>query len=168
MPLELARVPHETFDPEPWRGDLLSFLRRMGASHDAEDIVQETFLRTVTRPPQGSVKPWLFGIALNLLRDRVRRDGRSERARPTLVASQREAPVDPAIAVERNDLAARAQALTEELPERQRAALLLRVRHGFEYGEVAAALHCTEATARQHFYLALKVLRDRLRDGDDR
>ena len=48
----------------------------------ADDIVQEAFLRSVQRPPNGEPRPWLYGIALNLLRDRKRRDARTARVLP--------------------------------------------------------------------------------------
>ena len=57
--------------------------RRMVPSRaDAEDLVQETYLRawqawTAGRPP-GRVEPWLATICLNLGRDRARRAARLE------------------------------------------------------------------------------------------
>ena len=63
--------------------------RRMVPSRaDAEDLVQETYLRarqawTAGRPPR-RVEPWLATICLNLGRDRARREARLEVAAEAL------------------------------------------------------------------------------------
>ncbi|MBI1852581.1 MAG: hypothetical protein HYR85_19735, partial [Planctomycetes bacterium] len=44
-------VKRARFDPEPWRGEIVAFVARMGAARDADDVVQETFLRALERPP---------------------------------------------------------------------------------------------------------------------
>src|SRR5574339_486009 len=56
------------------RGELRSFLLRMTASiQDAEDIVQETYLKAHTKIDtfrgESSLKTWVFSIASNLARD---------------------------------------------------------------------------------------------------
>jgi len=155
-----------TFDPEPWRSELLAFLRRMGAAREADDIVQETFLRSVRRPPSGSARPWLYGIALNVLRDRKRAEKRGLESLELLAQRAPAGFGDPAHASEKRELAERAWTLIEQLPERQRAALLLRIRSHFGYGELSEALQCTEATARQHFYLGMKAVRNALLEDE--
>ena len=62
-----------SFDPEPWRAELLAFVRRMGAAQAAEDNVQEAFLRALESPPERQPRTWLYRVALNVLRDRARR-----------------------------------------------------------------------------------------------
>ena len=52
------------------------------------------------------------------------------------------------------------------LPPRQRAAVVLRFYEDLEYGEIAAILGCTEATARSHVHRALGALRERLAGAD--
>ncbi|HYO80138.1 MAG TPA: sigma factor, partial [Bryobacteraceae bacterium] len=50
--------------------------RLTGDAAEAEDIVQETFVRAMTRPPSDtdrSWRPWLVQVALNLGRDLLRR-----------------------------------------------------------------------------------------------
>jgi RNA polymerase sigma-70 factor, ECF subfamily len=57
-----------------FRGELKSFLLRMTASvQDAEDIIQDTYLKaqakTDTFRGESSLKTWIFSIASNLARD---------------------------------------------------------------------------------------------------
>ena len=71
-----------TVDPltgefEAFQRELKSFLLRMTASvQDAEDILQETYLKAHARIDtfrgESSLKTWMFSIALNLARDLLR------------------------------------------------------------------------------------------------
>lgn len=158
--------PPGTFDPEPWRNELLSYLRRLGAGDEADDLVQETFLRSIRQPPAGEPRAWLYGIARNLFRDRlrlVRRDGRA-RESGTLVTPAD--PGDPAIDAEKQDLLAVASRIIDSLSPRQKTAVVLRLRQHLSYDEVGAVLGCSAATARQHVYLGLKAVRDAMFQGD--
>src|SRR5262249_9548708 len=50
--------------------------RMTGNASDAEDIVQETFVRVLERPPRRTddpLRPWLVKVAMNLSRDLLRR-----------------------------------------------------------------------------------------------
>src|SRR5262245_3439158 len=54
--------------------------RMTGNASDAEDIVQETFVRVLERPParlNDPLRPWLVQVAVNLSRDYLRRRRRS-------------------------------------------------------------------------------------------
>jgi RNA polymerase sigma-70 factor (ECF subfamily) len=59
------------------RGLLWHLCYRMtGIAADADDLVQETFLRAIERPPPRTdmaLRPWLVRVALNLARDLLRR-----------------------------------------------------------------------------------------------
>jgi RNA polymerase sigma-70 factor (ECF subfamily) len=46
--------------------------RRTGDRDRAEDLAQEVFVRALETPP-ANPKPWLFAVALNLVRDDGRR-----------------------------------------------------------------------------------------------
>jgi RNA polymerase sigma-70 factor (ECF subfamily) len=151
------------FDPEPWRGELLGFVAKMGAGQEAEDVVQETFLRAIRSPPGSRPRAWLHQVALNVLRDRARRlrseeilDGGDEFA---LLADR---TPDPRLSATARDTVRIAWEIVSKLPERPRAALILRIQRHMEYEEIAVALNCSVGTARQHFHLAVRAVRDAL------
>ena len=63
---------------------------------------------------------------------------------------------DHATGVARHDAVWR---VCQALPERQRAAVVLRFYEDLDYAEIAATLDCAEATARSHVHRALAALR---------
>src|SRR6185369_7281442 len=63
--------------------------RMTGSTADADDIVQETFVRALERPPadrHAAWRPWLTRIAMNLSRDLLRRRRRRSYVGPWLPA----------------------------------------------------------------------------------
>jgi RNA polymerase sigma-70 factor (ECF subfamily) len=71
---------------EAWvrlRRSLLGFFRRrVGDEHDAEDLLQETFVRVhdglARLAPVDRLAPWVWRVARNVLADRLREGGRAE------------------------------------------------------------------------------------------
>ena len=112
--------------------------RRTGDRDRAEDLAQETFARAVSAPPDNP-RPWLFAVALNL----VREDGRraSTRGRKLeLLRVEHDAPaLGPDSDLERNEEIARVRAALATLNDRDREALLLKA-EGFNYEEIASTL----------------------------
>jgi RNA polymerase sigma-70 factor (ECF subfamily) len=151
------------FDPEPWRGELFGFLLRMGAGQETEDVVQETLLRALRSPPVSRPRAWLYRVALNVLRDRGRRLRPSDEDDPSspLVSLEDPAPDPRAAAIARETVLVAWRAAAR-LPDRQRAALILRIQRHMDYDEIALALDCSIGAARQHFHLAVKAVRDAL------
>lgn len=101
--------------------------RLLGGAVEADDIAQETFMRVWQiaprwQPGKAQFDTWLYTVALNLCRDRLRRRNRldvgdvPDQADPSI-------PVDEKIDVERTAKAV-ADAL-QCLPERQREAIVL-------------------------------------------
>ena len=147
--------------------------RTLGREDDARDVVQDAFLRAYRglRSFKGEAKfsSWLYRITLNLCRDWIRR----ERRAPVVQVPEGVDPVDladaqasPAESVE--DLVARremTEAVTRamsELPEEQRAAILLKEYHGLTFQEIADQLNCPLSTVKTRLYQGLSVLRRRL------
>jgi RNA polymerase sigma factor (sigma-70 family) len=119
---------------------LLSFCAYMLSSRpDAEDAIQATFasayraLQSNDRPM--SLRPWLYAIARNESLSILRR------RRPTVELNGEPAlGGDPVRELEvREDLRNMVQGL-RDLPERQRAALVLTEMHGLSQGEIGAVL----------------------------
>ena len=113
--------------------------RFTGDTDSAADIVQDSFLRLLEHDlPRDEVRPWIFVVATNLARDRVRK---RERRRRLLVANQEKtvaasSPLDDLERAERIELVRKA---LERLSERDRQMLLMR-EEGFRYTEIAEAV----------------------------
>lgn len=123
---------------EAYHDSLVRMLwRRTGDRDRAEDIAQETFARAVAAPPRNP-RPWLFAVALNLVREDARKSLRQGR-RLQLLKSELQPPPTPAETFERTDQAARVRAALAQLNERDREALLLKA-EGFNYDEIAETL----------------------------
>ncbi len=82
MPVDL------TLRLEPHRRALFQLCYRMtGSASDAEDLVQETFLRALRDPPADlarPLRPWLMRVAMNLARDALRARKRTRYRGPWL------------------------------------------------------------------------------------
>jgi RNA polymerase sigma-70 factor (ECF subfamily) len=112
--------------------------RRTGDRDRAEDLAQETFARAVVAPPRNP-RPWLFAVALNLVREDGRRAVRQGR-RLQLLKSELDVPApSPDEVVERNEQTGRVRAALAQISERDREALLLKA-EGFNYDEIAETL----------------------------
>src|SRR5688500_13655488 len=147
--------------------------RTLGREEDARDVAQEAFMRAYRglRGFKGQAKfsSWLYRITLNLCRDWIRRERRApvvslpEGTDPTDLADERAAPTesveDLVARREMSDAVARAMA---ELPEEQRAAILLKEYHGLTSQEIADTLGCPLSTVKTRLYQGLSVLRRRL------
>ena len=161
-------ISQARFDPEPWRSELLVFVRRAGGAGDAEDVVQEAFLRAIEKPPRTHARAWLYRIAINVIHDRRREGRRAADALAWVAPRSMEAPgAGPAELAETRNLTEIALRIVERLPDQQRLALWLRILRHMDYDEIAIALDCSVATARQHFHLGVKAVRNALREKDD-
>ncbi|MEO3796935.1 RNA polymerase sigma-70 factor [Nonomuraea sp. B10E15] len=140
---------------EQWRPLLFSIAYRiLGSVSEAEDAVQETWLRyeaCATRP--ASVKSFLSAmvsrIAIDVLRSaRMRREEYAGQWFPEpLLADPYEDPERSAELADTVSMAA--LLLLERLSPLERAVFVLREVFGFRFGEVAAAIGRSEAACRQ-------------------
>jgi RNA polymerase sigma-70 factor, ECF subfamily len=146
----------------------MDFVRRTASRADADDVVQECFLRAIRTPPRSHPRAWLYRVAVNVLRDQARRERTSRDALPELGRMESATETDPASCAEARNLVEHARGAVAQLSERQRLCLYLRLQRHMDYDEIGLVLECSADTARQHFYLAVKNVRDRLgevRDG---
>jgi RNA polymerase sigma-70 factor (ECF subfamily) len=112
--------------------------RRTGDRDRAEDLAQETFARAVEAPPTNP-RPWLFAVALNLVREDGRRSVRQGRRLQLLRAESPDAAPAPDDEFDRGESRDAVRRALAALTERDREALLLKA-EGFNYEEIAATL----------------------------
>jgi RNA polymerase sigma-70 factor (ECF subfamily) len=147
--------------------------RTLGREEDARDVVQEAFLRAFRglRGFKGQAKfsSWLYRITLNLCRDWIRKERRAPIvATPagTDPDSFADEQIAPGVAVEelvgRRQMSDAVALAMAELPEDQRAAILLKEYHGLTFQEIADTLQCPLSTVKTRLYQGLSVLRRRL------
>jgi RNA polymerase sigma factor (sigma-70 family) len=111
--------------------------RRTGDRDRAEEIAQETFARAVIAPPRNP-RPWLFAVALNLVREQGRTAVRQAR-RLELYRDELPHAARPDELFDRADRIATVRRALDTLSERDRDALLLKA-EGFSYDDIAATL----------------------------
>jgi RNA polymerase sigma-70 factor (ECF subfamily) len=135
---------------EARRGEVFGFLLRM--THDvdeAEDLVQETFIRLVREARAGrmpdEVRPWLYRVAANAAISRKRRFASWTRLVPRLL--DRSEPERPEGEIVRHERDVEVQAALAALQPEARAALLLAAQ-GFAGHEIAAAIGKSEGATR--------------------
>ena len=152
-------------------------LRLLGDPRDAEEVAQDAFVRAyraiasydAPRIRELRLRPWLAAIVVNLARNRATR-----RRQPPSVSLDHAAPdgsavadrlttsaptVDPAIAAERRESAARWAALLTGLPDRYRTPIVLRHVDGLSFAEMADALGRPEGTLKAQVHRGLAMLR---------
>jgi RNA polymerase sigma-70 factor, ECF subfamily len=147
--------------------------RTLGRDEDARDVVQDAFMRAYRglRGFKGEAKfsSWLYRITLNLCRDWIRRERRAllvalpEGTDPVDLADQQASPVESVEdLVARREMSRAVARAMAELPEEQRAAILLKEYHGLTFQEIADQLNCPLSTVKTRLYQGLAVLRRRL------
>jgi len=151
MMQSVAIPPFEHFY-EQHRTDVLRLLRRRVGSERAEDAFQETFLRALQayrRLEHGDhLRAWVLTIAGNVAIDTLRR------TRPQSELLETGADDDrPAF----EELAP----MTDGLPPKERAAVVLRYGYDLPYDQIAAALGSSEEAARQAASTGVRRLRRR-------
>ncbi|HEU0001557.1 MAG TPA: RNA polymerase sigma-70 factor [Ktedonobacteraceae bacterium] len=159
---------------ETYRNYLFSIAYRMlGSAMDAEDIVQETYLRYQTAQPATihSLKAYLSTILVRLCMDQLHlaRRKREEYVGPWLpepILTEMTVPLtnagegDPAERVDREESISMAfLVLLEQLQPFERAVFLLREVFEYPFAEIAAMLDKSEAACRRSFSRAKQHLR---------
>jgi RNA polymerase sigma-70 factor (ECF subfamily) len=148
LPFEQIMQRHE-------REIMRYLLRLSGNRDDAADLFQETWLRAYRAYPRlhpnSEVRPWLYAIAVNLCRNRVR-DG-ARRAR-VIVADEEHTAADRIgqarhfVSENEGYSALHMRELIDELPAKQREAVHLRYFAGLDFAAIAAAMGCSQEAAR--------------------
>jgi RNA polymerase sigma-70 factor (ECF subfamily) len=117
-------------------------VRMLGNSHDAEDLVQETFLRAWKnahqwQPHQGKLTTWLHAITHHLCIDFHRRD---RSALHTEVSAQLQSSDTPEKHLAAANKGRAVTAALVQLPERQKSAIILCHYQGLSNRDAAAVI----------------------------
>lgn len=149
------------------------FYRLTGSRHDADDLLQDLFVRLVRMLGQyehdGRFDGWLFRIATNLVRDRVRRS-RSRRAEGRregdegddvrLQAQPDHGAAQPGDRMERAEQIDRMQAALALLPDAEREVILMRHFSQLSFREIAEVMGTPLGTALARAHRGLAHLRE--------
>lgn len=139
-----------------YASELIGYARKVlgGAHHDAEEVVQDAFMRALTslrateRPM--ALRPWLYAIVRNRALDELRRPHRrrAEDEIERLPLADQSPAGDPHQALLRREALAGVVTAINELPPRQRLALVLRELDDRSHDEVAAALGVSRGASK--------------------
>ena len=149
-----ARVPPFELFYESHRDEVLAFLRGRAGRERADDLFQETFLRALRaygRLEHGEhLRAWVLTIATRVAIDTHRRAGDPTDELPELPDTDGR-PAYEELAF-----------LTDTLPPKERAAVVLRYGYDLDYEQIAAALDSSPDAARQATSSGVRRLRRRI------
>ena len=141
------------------------FLRAIGNRARAEDLWQDTFCtawdRLSTFDTDRRLRPWLYGIAMNLLRNAWRASNKLPKQLEDGADRPDRRPGPDAQAADREV----GQIIWEgvrDLSDEQRLVFVLRIYHGLDYAEISQILECPEGTAKSRMHFAAEAIRKHL------
>lgn len=164
---------------EKFRRPIVSFMYRMAHNQAvAEELAQEVFLRVYrsrhTYLADAKFTTWLYRIATNLGVNHAR-DSKADRVDQTVSIDEHDEDTglaidvaDPHITVEqailRRERLAAIRRHVENLPERQRLAVLMHKYQEMDYREIAEVLNLSESATKSLLFRAYETLRERLKE----
>jgi RNA polymerase sigma-70 factor, ECF subfamily len=155
------------------RGVFRLAFRMTGNEHDAEDVVQETFLKAYRKlaafEDRAQFGSWLYRIAANcaydVLRARVRDDDRLDRSEGPEGDRTMTAPADdpsPERLVAGGEVRSRLRAALARMSALERSAFTLRHVEGMSIAEISRALDTDTSAAKQSVFRAVRKVREAL------
>lgn len=145
---------------------LRMFRRDLWRPQDAEELVQETFLRAHRAAADfregAPLRPWLFTIALNLKREYKRRKARRPEA--PLDLDGRKDPSVPPDELQRLDAARQVRRALDALPDGQREVIELHWLAELPFPEVAKAVGASLSAVKVRAHRGYKLMRAALED----
>jgi RNA polymerase sigma-70 factor (ECF subfamily) len=142
--------------------------RMLRSEEEAQDVCQEAFLKAFrglgTFRGQARFSSWLYQIALNLCRDRMRRKKGKTWVSLDEIGETAQAARGPSVLelVETGDLSRRVVAAMSALPDEQREVIVLKEYEGRTFPEIAEILDVPVSTVKTRLYRGLTQLRRRL------
>lgn len=150
-----------------YQGPLLRFASRYrhGGMDGARDIVQEVFLKLLSRARElragESISAWLYRVTRNLAIDLERKESRMEKYHRLAAAPEGELPATSG--AERGEVAMIVNQKLDGLPPNQRDVLILKVQEGKSYREIAEITGLTTSNIGYLIHHGLKKLALELR-----
>jgi RNA polymerase sigma-70 factor (ECF subfamily) len=149
-------------------------LRMVRQSEDAEDIVQETFVRMFRAldryDPNRPFTSWLFTIASRLCIDHIRRRKSTPVSLVQMNDEGEERTIDvedsgetPDVAAQHSEEEGRVQQLIDSLPPHYRIVVVLRHQQDLSYEEIAKVLELPLGTVKARIHRARALLAERMR-----
>lgn len=153
---------------ERYRRSLYNFILRLLQDPGmAADVYQDTFIQVLQKAerysPRHRVSTWIFTIAHNLCMDCLRAR-RHQVPLEQVAGSLRAADNGPEAELVNREEGSRAQQALATLSSEQRAAVLLRVVHGYSEKEAAQIAGVAEGTIKSRLHYALEKLRALMRE----
>lgn len=152
-------------------------VQMLGDRGDADDAVQETFVRAwraIERfDGRSQLSTWLYRVCVNVCLNHLRRRKRGDAADisdprlPEPAADPTQGDTDPRHALEARQLSARIASALEGLSESLRTTVTLVLVHGMPQKEAAEVLGCSEGTVAWRIHEARRRLRVALADQVD-
>jgi RNA polymerase sigma-70 factor (ECF subfamily) len=146
---------------------LARFAASSGERDGIEELVQDTFVRAFASLDsfrgESSLRTWLFTIERRLMLDRRRAEKRSRETVPIEESDHvsEYGALDSLIAEEAQE---RVRRSLDALSPTQRDVFTLRVQQGLSYREIAEVVGSTEGAARVHYHIAIKTVKEFLKD----
>ena len=151
---------------------LYGYVRRLvGSEHLAEDLTQDIFLHLHQAlpkyDPSRDLRPWVFTIATNKVRDfwrsRRHRDSLREQSMELDEENTLDLPSDvdrPEQVLTQDEVDAGIREAVEQLPDGLRTTVVMRVYEGMSFEEIGLVLDRNEVAVRKRYSRALEVLRN--------
>ena len=121
--------------------------RFLGDRETAEDLAQEAFVRAYQSRhryrPKAAFSTWFFHILSNLCLNEIRRrrrEGRALQSETALAVASRGVAASPEEQYEREELSAAVRRALDELPDKQRLAVILQRLEGLDYAEIGRVM----------------------------
>ncbi len=156
-----------------YKTPLLNLAYRMTGNYDdAEDLAQETFVRAYEKlshfDRNRSFFTWLYTIGLNLIRNHLKKAGRTVAADPLIPAhgeQQGDAEFkDPERSVMNGQDMDRLHMALLQLSEDLREVLILRFQQGLSFSDIAEVAGISQSAAKMRVYRGLERLRELMED----
>lgn len=148
---------------------LRQLARELVGTASADDVVQETWLGALHRPPRhdASIGGWLSVLLRNVVRTARRRDRRRSRREQAFASGRGDAAEDVGTTIARAEVARQLITAVEALEPAYRDAIWQRYFEGLAPRAIAALAGVPVATVKSRLQRGLAMLRERLGAGKD-